>query len=103
MDYDNNGIGGEGEIMTTELLGLRMRIAELLAERDMWQDRYENLQTIRASCCVEYEEALQDIADDPHCYAHEKSFTTDAEMSYAAGVVDGHRCAARKAREALNR
>jgi hypothetical protein len=64
---------------------LETRIAEIAAERDSLRD------------------ALQDIADDPHCYAHEKSFTTDAEMSYAAGVVDGHRCAARTAREALNR
>ena len=42
--------------------------------------------------------ALEAIANDPHCaYDH----PANQEGQYAIGVADGHRCAATKARAAL--
>jgi hypothetical protein len=45
-------------------------------------------------------EALERIANDPHC-DYDYSHTPGANLSYATGVTDGHRCAANKARAAL--
>lgn len=47
--------------------------------------------------------ALEQIANDPHCSydMHSQAFESEAERQYQGGVVDGHRCAAQKARNAL--
>jgi len=47
-------------------------------------------------------EALKAIADDPHCiYPVIAAASSDHDHGYQIGVVDGHRCAAMKARTAL--
>jgi len=47
-----------------------------------------------------YREALESIANDPHCdYFHKE---VQGAGQYSIGIADGHRCSAAKAKEALN-
>jgi hypothetical protein len=64
--------------------------------KSLWISRAMTLLPILAREYLRAVEALTKIANDPHC-----SYDSCENGQYGIGVVDGHRCAATKARAAL--
>ncbi len=95
--HADEGLGeGGGEKMTTrDVLRMLARRAQsqgydVQLAPDVVLDLITEIEALRAG--------LEGIANDPHCSYGSR---IDPNVSYATGVVDGHRCAAQKARACL--